>query len=465
MTNAETTISEIEQKKQPDAVQLDVSFFNSRQKKHVRLLDGDGSYKVKDNNECEFILKEEQYVSFVCITSSEDLDKKLIFKYLKDGGYISKKATSKEDKGGSTRYNFYVGKIIKGFSLRSDTVYLIPQNPVISKIEVFGVSHDDLIACENAFTSFSAKKTAAIDEIKRKIDEINKKQKELEDSQSSHEAAVSELREEKTSLSNEISELRSEISAYESQTASLKEASERLAKDNEKAESSLASLNKEIETKQAFKSEKESEIRSLLEKTNALKEQLRELNANKHLFTDELSSYSEQGNQNVRLYAFLSLIPILLMAMIAIRLFWNAEAIALTLNTIDIAGALALLLSRIPYAFISVSIIIFSFKITRILFSRVFEIHKERLVLSELAIIAKETSTAAARDLNLSDEELYDLRIRQKMDFIKRHLATRIETSSEFGPYAARTNPRHPQKQKESQEEHEDDGDILDSVE
>jgi len=88
---------------------------------------------------------------------------------------------------------------------------------------------------------------------------------------------------------------------------------------------------------------------------------------------------------------------------------------------------LTIFTTRLPFVVVAVTLISSSFALIKFFLNRVIIIHKERLQLSKLAIIAKDVSTFSAAGLELSKQEQYEQRTCLKMQLLKSHLSEKIE--------------------------------------
>lgn len=81
-----------------------------------------------------------------------------------------------------------------------------------------------------------------------------------------------------------------------------------------------------------------------------------------------------------------------------------------------------MVVSRAPFAIISIFIIHACYKIIRMFILEVIRINNRRLDLTKVSIVAKDVSDTASRDLNFGDSERYDLNTKLKMELLKSHL-------------------------------------------
>lgn len=164
---------------------------------------------------------------------------------------------------------------------------------------------------------------------------------------------------------------------------------------------------------------------------------LHELRANIDLFPSELSSFVAQGTRNNRTYFWLAIIPIILIGAMFGLLISGAVELTTKITENQNININALIVSRMPYVLVAVAIITACYKISRAFILEILNVNRQRLNLTKISIIAKEVSHAAESELTLTDSEIYNLRLRLKMDLLKDHLKGYI--SPEFEPMVPRT--------------------------
>lgn len=206
----------------------------------------------------------------------------------------------------------------------------------------------------------------------------------------------------------------------------------------------LDDLNKNIAIGASVEKERNERVQAITNNIESLNEQrrklvsdiansestLRDLTNNIHLFPTEIAGYVKQGTSNIKMYSWLSVIPIAIIAFVTFRLFVNSEKLLnfyLVNNSVNIYE---FLVSRGPYVAISSAIVGACFTFARILIAEIININRRRQELFKISIIATDISYASQDGLNLDDEQRYELRTQTKMEMLKEHL--RINMGSEY---------------------------------
>jgi len=232
--------------------------------------------------------------------------------------------------------------------------------------------------------------------------------------------------------------------------ASLKEQHEALESNKEDKEAEVAELDNEIEQKKTDVSNIETQERELKDsidqkenQRNALnsdvaqcQRELRKLKEDINLFPSEISGFVSQGARNILRYTVLAIIPLLLLAIYTWALFSGAADLtriyAIPDYLPDDFDLLALILSRVPFALISIFVIHAAYKISKMFILEVIKINRQRLNLSKISIVAKDVSDASASGLGFSDDEIYELRTKLKMGLLKSHLSGYLDEDYDY---------------------------------
>jgi hypothetical protein len=247
----------------------------------------------------------------------------------------------------------------------------------------------------------------------------------LEASKNAIEGDVAALRNAKIEVSGELAQLRAQrtetTARIETQEQSVRQNIQKL--DDAKSEIGRAS---EVRSKLA---------RSIIEKESNLKS----LKANINLFPSELSDFVSQGSRDVRLYFVLALIPILIIASMFAILVEGGVDLTTRITGEESVNILAILVSRMPFVVVAATIITACYYLARMFILEMVRVNRQKLSLSKIGIIAKDISHSTEHDLNLSDEEKQERRLRFKMDMLRDHLKDYL--SKDFEPSLPKRSP------------------------
>jgi hypothetical protein len=162
--------------------------------------------------------------------------------------------------------------------------------------------------------------------------------------------------------------------------------------------------------------------------------ELRELKNNINLFPTEIAGYVKQGTNNIRLYAGICTVPLIIIGLVTNRLFSNSERLLNFFLENNKIGIVEFLISRTPYVIISASVLFVCYSILYRLISEIININRRRQDLYKISIIATDISYASQDGMQLSDDERYELRTQTKIEMLKEHLRHHMSESYSYSP-------------------------------
>lgn len=413
--SANELVSKAKEIEEVSAQQLTADFFEHKTRKHIKSLGMDTDI-VLNKHSLIYKLVEPYFVDSVEIQTTDSSIRNIKVSY--------KIAGQHQDRASVVKYSnnlceFTISCYVSEINIVLDqgivSSILGGGKCLIRNIKIYGINADGLIDAVNGLKN--------IKKIKQEIIQAGSTIS-AENTNSLNAIAVEkeQLIEARSELEDKIKE---KISTLESLELSINESSVDLEKINDEVESKKnenSSLTRDIEVKKSHKSNLDSEISNLNSRKAELTEQVRKLNENKSLFTDEISSYAEQGRNSIGVYLAIIFIPTLVLAIMAERLLSNTIALASIEGVASIGQAFSYLVTRIPYAVVSITIIYACYGIISNIFDKIFYIHKSRLQLSSLSILAKDITDSSRSETQVSDEEVYSQRIKARMDLIKWHI-------------------------------------------
>ncbi len=161
--------------------------------------------------------------------------------------------------------------------------------------------------------------------------------------------------------------------------------------------------------------------------------ELKELIADKNIFSTEMAEYVKQADRHIRTYLFLSIIPWLLIACISYIIFTNAADLSTIYNKLDDVEVFTIFWTRLPFALITISILFVSYEVSKTFVQNIMRIQSQKRVFAKIGIVAKDVADSSIVDLdNLTDNEKFELRTKLKMDLLKAHLSNDIGENYEY---------------------------------
>jgi len=400
---------------------IDVSYFSHKSRKSTRLVGNlSPSDAMRSRREwLSFDLKEPIYITSIKVFATgygehHEMELSAI-------DALSNEETSDKRSFGDKEFSFEPKRFLKGFGLRPDSS--IFETPYLTKIEVKGLE----------LKYFS--------EVVKIYDNIQRERKLVEENLDAHleraRLAESNYELKKAKLSEQdvvIQENEEQIEELNSTIVDLGNQRDEMLKKievNATIERERSDRLQGIDIEIGNLNERRRNISSEIEKKDT---QLRSLKNNIDLFPTEIAGYVGQGTSNIRLYFWVSFIPMAIVAAVSYRLFSNAEKL-LSFDVSSSASNIATyLLSRAPYVVVSAAILGICYSLIKGLVSEIININRRRQELYKISIIATDVSYASQSDLDLDDEQRYDLRTQTKMEMLKEHLKMNIGDDFSYSP-------------------------------
>lgn len=407
----------------PPEREIDISFFSHKSRKSTRLIGNrtdQGTMRAR-REWLSFDLNEPIYVTSIKIAASGYDDYHEMELSLIDA--LSGDEIKEKRKFSGSEFAFEPKRFIKGFGLRPDSAWSFTKTQYISRIDVRGLEQKSFY------------------EVVLIYENLSREKEKIEESLSAYFEKAKESELKVTKNTDKLSHLTAEIDEYHSKIISLKEEISVLSIQRDE-------LHKRIEVRASVEKEMNERIQaveiSIQNLNNDRKEvsvriaesrkELKDLKDNIDLFPTEIAGYVSQGTRNIRLYFWLSLFPMGIMAFVTFRLFHNAERLLDFDLTIGLSGVIKYLLSRSPYVVVSATILGISYSIIRGLISEIVNINRRRQELFKISIIATDISYASQRGLDLEPDQLYELRTQTKMEMLKEHLKMNVGDDFTYSP-------------------------------
>lgn len=231
-----------------------------------------------------------------------------------------------------------------------------------------------------------------------------------------------ELQSQITNLTNEIAKLKSETSLKRSEISKLTHRIVTLKSEKSDIDNAITANNNTF-SQILSEIDSKSGVRNALDVKITEKEgRLKSLKNDVNMFPSEISEFFGQGTKTMWLYVALAALPIIVITLVFVMLIIGAADLTTIFKKLPDYSAYSILITRMPYVFISGAIITACYKICKFLLAEVIKINQQKLNLTKISIIAKDVSISSEKGLSIQDNEIYELRTRLKMELLREHL-------------------------------------------
>ncbi|ESZ17611.1 hypothetical protein X735_04815 [Mesorhizobium sp. L2C085B000] len=336
-----------------------------------------------------------------------------------DGSNGGRTEESKRYDGSS--FNFEPNRFVNGFGIRPSERFW--KSASITRIEIKGVEQKYFSAIVKLFDDIAGEREkienslrAYLEEAKVSFNKIEENSLEISNQNDAIEAGESEIKD----LNAKVQELADTADEVERRIAI------GVSVENERNER-VTAIELNIDKLNADRKALSSEISS----KEAI---LRELKNNINLFPTEIAGYVKQGTNNIKLYTGICAVPILIIGLVTARLFLNSERLLDFFLQNNQMGIIEFLISRAPYVIISASVLAVCYSILYRLISEIININRKRQDLYKISIIATDVSYASQDEMELTNDERYELRTQTKIEMLKEHLKHHMSEDYLYAP-------------------------------
>lgn len=408
----------------PDEKDIDISFFSHKHRKSTQLLAKDGEGIRGRREWLDYDLIEPAYVTAIDITATgyEDYHE-MELSYIDS---LTGNDVLLREKFNGTKFSFQPKAFVRGFGLRPDLSWSVFKSQYISRVEVRGLEQGSFFEVIRIYENAAREKARIESSLTAYLENAKRSRQES----LANEAKI-------TDQQNEITTLTDEIERLTEQVASLTTKRDELTKRIESGASIEKERNERVKAVELSIRDLNGKRERVSDEISVAEVELKRLKDEINLFPTEIAGYVSQGTNNIKLYSWLSVIPLLIVAFVTYRLFVNADR----LLDFDISGStydvLKFLLSRSPYVVVSAAVLGICYSLIRGLISEIVNINRRRQELFKINIIARDVSLASQHGLKLSPEQAYDLRTQTKMELLKEHLKMNIGEDYSYSPNKA----------------------------
>jgi uncharacterized phage infection (PIP) family protein YhgE len=354
-------------------------------------------------------------------------------------------------RGSDTAYRASVNQLVKSISFKPPRKWFT--NPKLNSVSLVGFQTKELDEFVRLVTRLERFKADIVEDSERAIRSAQEANNKLD-----------ALRQERDQLNGQITEAKGTVTDLNNQIGRLTEERNGLVADVKKREETVTTLGEQEVTVKERITERNAERSALAAEIAEMKQELRSLQDDINMFPTEISGFVSQAAKNTSMYWWLSVVPIVLLVVMAALLVSNAANLTTVIDEHENARIFSILVTRIPYVVIATAIIGAAYKLATLFVGEIMRINQQRLNLSKVSIIATDVSKASAEGLeDLSDEEIFALRTRLKMDMLRDHMKEYL--SKDFAASLARKRREANPKTSEEPNEvpHADESDNVEA--
>ena len=181
-------------------------------------------------------------------------------------------------------------------------------------------------------------------------------------------------------------------------------------------------ITKEQELKNSIQ-EREKTLSTVNTDIATKREELKKLDNETSLIAYDMQEYVRNAKKDIKWYIGLSIIPWLLIACMSYVLVYGGAYLTTILKVENDAQLWTIFWSRIPFVLAVSSVMFVAYEVSNIFIRKIMEINQQILDFAKIGIIAKDVSETSSINLDLTDEEKFELRTKLKMDMLKSHLS------------------------------------------
>ncbi len=396
--------------KKPEFKPIEMNFFSHQTRKSTRLIGN----TLEDNTiQARNEWYSYDFVSIIYISTVEvdaigysDTDE-IEFSYIDPFTQITRTFSSSKFDG--SKFRITVNRFARGFGIKPPVKWLA--SPRVTAINVKGLEPFEFTELIQTFDNLAAFRDKIRLESDQYVSSANEAIEQLE------------ARNQEIESHNEtIAELDKKIAEQSNMLGKLHEEQEALQKNIENANSSISEKQGTVTQIEDMIEKKSEERKKLNSEVTQAEARLSTLRGDIHLFPSEISGYVKSGARNIWAYLALSLIPFGLMIAVTVKLFANSENLLNIFMHNPQIPIVDYLISRIPYAVVSVAILTVCYTLLHRLFAEIITTNRRKQDLYKISIVATDVSFASEKGLGLTPEQMYDLRTATKMELLKEHL-------------------------------------------
>ncbi|HCG5680250.1 TPA: hypothetical protein NJ301_002053 [Vibrio parahaemolyticus] len=375
----------------------------------------------------ELRLTKRLYVTKVVLSIETSLTKTLELTYFNnEKSYSLKSSNAPTSKSNISKVVFSINSAIDKFTISSATgtiividfeVYgladsLYPESSgfaLKNQVQRFIVTHERIKNTAKALRDYSEKLAQREFAFENRIEQL---ESDIENLEAEYDVAVKNTEQaaiEHNDSIEQLTEVQQSLAKEKAQLDLSKDEVERLTNETNKLEERKHTLTRETQT---------------------LSSDLVRLQQDKDVFSEDLKGYVGETRFQQIFYGVMVLICLVIISVVTLNIFERSILLMDQFNSGEIKEVWNLILSRIPYTLAIIALMGATGAFLQKAISRLIDIHDQRLAFLRLSILARDITSIVTEDLDLSDLEKAQLRIRLKTQFIKQHMDKDIITQA-----------------------------------
>ncbi|EJE1252281.1 hypothetical protein FR729_22350 [Vibrio alginolyticus] len=375
----------------------------------------------------ELQLTKRLYVTKVILTIESTLSKTINLTYFNnDSTYSLKSSSSVSARSSVSKVIFSINSAIDKFTISSASgtvtivdfeIYgladsLFPQSSgfaLKNQVQKFAVTHERIKNTTKALRDYSEQLAQRESAFENRIGQL---QIDIENLESEYDVAVrnaDNAEHEFNEANEQLTEIQQSLAKEKAQLELSKDEVERLTVETDKLQ---------------------ERKRSLTNDTQILSKKLVELQQDKDVFSEDLKGYVAETRFQQAFYGFMVIVCLAIISTVTFNIFERSILLMEQFNTGELKYVWNLILSRIPYTLAIIALMGATGAFLQKAVSRLIEIHDQRLAFLRLSILARDITYVSTEDLDLTDLEKAQQRIRLKTQFIKQHMDKDIVTQT-----------------------------------
>lgn len=398
--------------------QIPYHLVEKHQNKTTKLLSnsGDSSAIQAKNRWHDYEFSTPLFIGFLDIVGTDlSASDEYVFKVKLEGG--AKREFHGKPNGDTIRVD--INEFCKSISFKPPSVFwsLFLRNPELQKVYIYGFYKENLGEFLYKISRTTSIKNAAISE----IESVRKSTNDAIAHLAAREGQLHDIDTQISEAQNRNDSLNSSIAEKVAQDSELQS---KIDRSEESLNSIITSISERKEELTTVTKQRESEKAEV----DVAKSDLKKLKEDINLFPSEISGFVAQASKDIKLYTIFISSMILVVVSLFIWVLTGAFDLSEYVKDHPEVDVWSLLLAKVPLAMVVSAIVTAAYKISKVFIEELLKINRQKLSLTQVSIIAKDVSHAAESDLELSETDIYGLRLRTKMAMLADHIKTFIPT-------------------------------------
>ncbi|MEK2400572.1 hypothetical protein WOC18_19760 [Vibrio parahaemolyticus] len=300
----------------------------------------------------------------------------------------------------------------------------------VSAIKIMGVELNDLSEIiREGYKNWEEYK----EENEKFTIELNSKLNNLKLEVESEQKNIENLKNVRSGLQNQHDSILEAINLAKEQQLTVQSfldtAQERLSKSNLEEKRLLTELSeKKTELSSVTKSskKKQEEVDKLLEDLKKVRHDVEEFESKKRTYSEDFSTFKDGVSLDNYIYIVISIILLFVGGEFILQIKSDADQLITSFDSGRVENIWALFVSRLPS--ISVNVICVSFVIATLSFliNLIVANNKQINKVKQISYLVKEIAEVQAEGLNLTNQEIYEKRIKNKLELVRESLSSEM---------------------------------------